>query len=127
MQKTRISAAAACAALLSLAACNREPEVITVNEYDPQAEALANAAPVELPPAIDESRTYRCRDNTLVYVDFFTNDTARLRVGSREAEPVTLTAEGGNPPYTAEGYSVSANAAEVTMTLPGKGSQSCGT
>lgn len=125
MQKNRFLAAAASAALLSLAACDREPEVVTINEYDPQAEALANAAPVELPPAIDESRTYRCRDNTLVYVDFFTNDTARLRVGSREAEPVALTAEGGNPPYTAEGYSVSGSGEQVTMTLPGKGTQSC--
>lgn len=125
MLNTRLSPAAAAAAFLALAACNSEPETITVNDYDPQAEALANAAPVELPPAIDDSRTYRCRDNTLVYVDFFTNDTARLRVGSREAEPVMLAAEGGSPPYTAEGYSVSANAQEVTIALPGRGSQPC--
>lgn len=125
MQKTRFLAAAASAALLFLAACEREPDVITINEFDPQAEALANAAPVELPPAIQESRTYRCRDNTLVYVDFFTNDTARVRIGNREAEPVMLTAEGGDPPYTAEGYSISANAEQVTMILPGKGSQVC--
>ncbi len=46
MQK-RALLLAAVAATSALAACNSEPE--TVNTYDPQAEALANAAPVELP------------------------------------------------------------------------------
>lgn len=123
--KQHILAAASLAATLMLSACNSEPEVVDPRGPDPQAEALKNAAPVELPPAIQASRTFRCRDNSLVYADFYTNNTVRVRQGSRTAEQTTLTAEGGNPPYRAEGWSISANADEVTITQPGRGSQSC--
>ena len=124
MKKTHLLAAATCAAIFTLAACNSEPEVITVNKYDPMEEALKNAPQVEAPPMMQASRTYRCRDNSLVFVDFYTNNTAQVRT-SRDGTPTVLTAEGGNPPYTAPGFSVSANADNVTLTVPGKGSQSC--
>ena len=120
----RLFAAASVAAFLPLAACNNEPEVITPNANDPQAEALANAAPVELPPAIVASRTYRCKDNSLLYAEFLSNNTARVRA-EQGGTPTVLTAQDGNPPYTAKGYSLSANAATVTYSAPGKGSQSC--
>jgi hypothetical protein len=119
--------AAALAVSFVLAACNSEPETIVADRYDPQAEALKNAPQVELPPAIQASRTYRCRDNSLVYADFYTNDTVQVRPGQRSADPVTLRAEDGTPPYTAEGWSISANAEQVTITQPGRGSQSCRT
>ena len=112
------------AATFALAACG-EPEVITVNDYDPMAEALRNAGPIEAPPMIQASRSYRCADNSLVYIDFLSNDTAVVR-NERGRPPVaTLTAEGGEPPYTAEGYSVSANAGTITYTAPDKGTQTC--
>ena len=114
-------AAAPLAALLALAAC--ENETINGNE-DPQAGALQNAAPIEAPPMIQASRTYRCKDNSLLYADFYTNDTAL--VGDKKDGPrTTLTAAAGQPPYTAEGYSLSANAAQISYTAPGKGTQSC--
>jgi len=122
-QKPLIIAAASIAALLSLAACDQQ--TVTANTaVDPQANALAKAAPVELPPAIQASRTYRCKDNSLVYIDFYTNDTAMVRK-ERGGEAVTLTATEGNPPYTAEGYSLSANADSISLTQPGSGTQSC--
>lgn len=125
MHKTRFSlAAASLAAVLTLTACNSDPETIDANAPDPQAEALANAAPVELPPAISASRTYRCADNSLLYAEFLTNDSVRIRT-EKGGEPTILTAEGGNPPYTAEGYSLSANDANITYSAPGKSSQSC--
>ena len=115
-------AAAAVAATLTLAACQQEPEVIETP--DPQAEALKNAPPVELPPAIVASRTYRCKDNSLLYAEFLSNNTARVRQ-TQDGEPTVLTAEGGNPPFKADGYSLSANAQQVTYSAPGSGSQSC--
>jgi hypothetical protein len=124
MQRTHILAAASLAAFLSLAACNSEPEVISANGVDPQAEALKNAPPVELPPAIQASRTYRCDDNSLLYGVFYTNNT--VKVSDKEgAEGTILTAENGQPPYVAEGYSVSADADEISYTAPGKGTQTC--
>ena len=126
MPKNYILAAAVGAAILSLTACG-EPEVVTVNRYDPMADALKNAAPVEAPPMIQASRAYRCRDNSLVYIDFLSNGTANVR-NQRGGEIVaTLAAAGGNPPYTAEGYSVSANGEEISYTAPGRGTQSCHT
>lgn len=127
MKKSHILAAATSAAILALAACG-EPEVVTVNKYDPQAEALKNATPVAPPPMIQASRTYRCRDNSLVYIDFYTNNTALVRTEQGGDPVASLTAEGGNPPYAGqEGYAVSGNGDNVSYTAPGKGTQSCRT
>lgn len=114
MSKTPLLAAAASAVLFALSACQQSaPEV--VNTYDPQAAALQNAAPVQLPPAMTASKTYRCADNSLVYVDFYNNNTAIMRRGNRDAAPTTLTAEGGNPPFIGEGGSVSGTGDNVTI------------
>ena len=118
-----ILSAAACVALFTLAACNNEPEVIDPAP-DPNAKALANAAPVEAPPMIQVSRVYRCKDNSLIYADFYTNNTATVKEG-QQGMPTMLTAAEGQPPYVAEGYSLSANAAQVSYTAPGKGTRSC--
>jgi hypothetical protein len=121
----KLLVAASVAALLSLAACDNQPETITSGGNDPQADQLAKAKPVELPPAIAASRTYRCKDNSLIYVDFYTNNTANVRLGSREEMPTQLISAGEGQPYVAEGYSLSANAPSVTFASPGKASQSC--
>ena len=117
-------AAAAIAGSLALSACNVEPENVGPVDNDPQKEALAKATPKQLPPSIQRSRTYRCADNSLVYVDFYTNGTAQLRT-SEGGAPTTLTAQGGNPPYVAEGYSVASDAARTNIAVPGRASQSC--
>ena len=116
-------AAAAAAALLALGACSTEPETVQSDTFDPQAEALNQAGPVSDLKMIQASRTYRCKDNSLVYIDFFTNNTADARLG-QDGERVQLTAgEGGA--YTAEGWSVSGNEPQITATVPGHGTQSC--
>ena len=79
MQLQRIVHAAAIAATAALAACNSEPEVVTVNRFDPQAEALKNAGPVEAPPMIVANHAYRCSDNSLYFVAFLSNNTANIR------------------------------------------------
>jgi Tfp pilus assembly protein PilV len=107
--------------LLALAACQQQ----TINgNDDPQAEALNNAAPVEAPPMIQASRTYRCKDNSLLYADFYTNNTVQVHA-KKDDSGTTLTAAAAGQPYTAEGYSLSANAAQISYTAPGKGTQSC--
>jgi hypothetical protein len=111
------------AALLSLSACSNEPEVVDTNP-DPMKDELAKAAPVEAPPMIQASRTYRCKDNSLVYIDFYTNNTAQYRT-EKGGQATTLTSPAEGQAYTAEGHSVSANAAQIQLTAPGKGSLSC--
>ena len=125
MQKTHLLAAAAIAAIFALPACNSEPEI--VNKYDPMAEQLKNAKQVAPPPMIQVTRTYRCRDNSLYFVDFYTNNSATLRRTQDGIPDAMLNAEGANAPYAGSGYSVSGNGTNVTIVAPGHGSQSCHT
>ena len=74
---------------------------------------------------IQASRTYRCKDNSLLYADFYTNDTVEGPRPRRTAPGTMLTAAAAGQPYIADGYSLSANAAQVSYTAPGKGAQSC--
>jgi hypothetical protein len=115
--------AASLGALLSLGACNNKP--VVANEDDPQAAQLKNAPPVAPPPMIAASRTYRCDDNSLLYADFYTNNTVSVRTKKELGSGTILTAPDGKSPYTAPGYSVSANAAHISYSAPGKKTQSC--
>ena len=117
------------APLLLLAACNTqpEPEVINTNP-DPMANALANAAPVELPPAIRSDKTFRCSDGSVVGVVFFEGDKqANVRVPN-DAAPVVLKAPAAGEPFTADGgWRLTGNETKVTVTAPGKAALSCHT
>jgi hypothetical protein len=119
--------AAAFAAFLSLAACNKQSHTIVAGDRpDPQAKDLAKAKPVALPPSIQASRTYRCKDNSLVYIDFYTNNTAMVRKTKGGEPPIaTLTSEKAGGAYKANGYTISGNSQQITYSAPGKGSQSC--
>ena len=109
--------------MLMLAACEQEPE--TIVPPDPQAEDLAKAKPVELPPSIASSHAYRCKDNSLVFVDFMSDQkTAYLRT-ERGGTPTTLTAPEAGQPYTAEGYSLTGGGEQIRLTRPGTGAQDC--
>ena len=112
----------------ALVACKQE--TIVANEApDPMAAELANAAPVELPPAIEASKTYRCKDNSLVRIDWLQGGKGAYVHGDGQTQTHLKPAEGATGgPFTAEGgYSLtgSAGAGSVSLTVPGKGSQSC--
>lgn len=125
MSKTFLLAATA-AATLALAACNNEPEVIGANRYDPQAEQLKNAAPIAPPPMVSASKIYRCSDNSVFYVDFYNDNTATIRT-EQTGSPTSLTSTNGQPPFTAQGYSVSGNGDNVRITAPGHNNIACHT
>lgn len=94
---------------------------------DPMHDQLANAAPVELPPALKSSKSYRCKDNSLVYIDFMADDlTAHLKTD--KSGPITSlkAPEKGQPFVSEDGATkVEGAGATVTVTLPGKGAESC--
>ncbi|GLI96499.1 hypothetical protein [Sphingobium sp. BS19] len=115
----------AVAALISLSACSKsEPEVVG-GPADPMAEQIANAAPVELPPAVKASKQYRCKDNSLIFVDFLSDDkTANLRT-EKNGTPTKLTAAEAGGALKVDGYEVSGPGSPVTITVPGKSAQSC--
>ena len=114
-------------ALVLVAACNDKPEVIDRDPIDPMADQLNNAGAVELPPMVAQSKTFRCKDNSLIFVDYMNdNKTAQLRIEKKESAPTILTAEEPGKPFTAEGgYSVTGPGDVIEASLPGKGSQSC--
>ena len=102
-------------AAASLAACNSESHTITANQApDPMAEELANAAPVELPPAIAATNTYRCKDNSLLYIDWYSDGSARVKTEKG--------AGGTQVPAPAEGVKsdLTGNATSSTITYAGK-------
>lgn len=122
MKSPYVLAAASLAALFALSAC--ENETIDGN-VDPQANAANASAPAAPPPPmIQASRTYRCKDNSLLYADFYTNDTVQVKA-EKDGPGTLLTAAAAGAPYTAEGYSLSANSTQINYTAPGKGAQSC--
>jgi len=68
----------------ALVAC--KPETIVGGEQpDPMKEELAKAPPVTLPPAIAASKSYRCKDNSLLYVDWYSDGSARVKAAKNEA------------------------------------------
>jgi hypothetical protein len=126
MQTTfpRLAAAVSLGTLLALAGCHSQPTTVVAGDDDPQASQLKKAKPVAPPPMIQATRAYRCDDNSLIYADFYTNNTVSVRT-TKDGATNILTAKDGKPPYAGNGYSVSANATHINFTAPGKGSQGC--
>src|SRR4051794_23702328 len=81
-------------ALIALSACNntQKAQEVTSVADDPNAAAVRNAAPVELPPAITADVTMRCKDNSLVYVTFFTGDKQAVVKTAKDGPSTMLTA-----------------------------------
>lgn len=117
--------ATAVSAVLLLAACNQKPEVL--EQPDDMKTELATAKPVELPPAMVASKSYRCKDNSVVYIDFFAGDKQANVRTSKDGTPTQLKAEQGGQPLVAAGYSLTgtATSSEITLVQPDKPSQTC--
>lgn len=124
MKKTHILTAVTAVALLVVASCSNEP--VTDNSDDAQAEELAEAAPVTLPPAIKATTTYRCKDNSVVYVSFLADDmTAMVRLKQGGAPLATLKAPAAGQPFVADGFSLTGSGDTITYSSPDTKSQSC--
>ena len=115
-------------AAAALAGCSDENHNIVgtgPDEGTPTNEATAN---IQLPPSISASKTYRCADNKLVYVDWLSdNKSANVRT-EKGGTPTQVTAtEPGKPMIGAAGYSVSgtASASSAVIAVPGHNAQSC--
>ena len=126
--------------VLALAACNKT-ETTAEGEADTTA---APAAPIAMPPAITATGTYRCADNTILYVDFLgQNEAADIRIGDKAATairvtapaapaapapgatPATETAPSGPLTSTDGESALSGSGAQINVKLAGKGSQTC--
>lgn len=122
----RLAPLSAVAAVLMLGACSKsnEPEVIDTNP-DPMANQIANAAPVELPPAVTDSGIYRCKDNSIVYVDFLGDKTQANVRTEKGGTPTAVKATAAGEPLTGEGTSVSGSGKTIEIAVKGAAAQSC--
>jgi hypothetical protein len=116
------------AAAAALAGCNKQSHTIVAGppEYnDPNAAANG---PVTLPPAVAASKTYRCDDDTIVYVDWLAdNKSANIRTDKGGVPTQVTTPAPGKPMTAAGGYSLdgTASASSVKIAVPGHAAQSC--
>lgn len=74
------------AAAAALAGCDQSDHNLTSSgPYDPKAGNVTNSAAVTLPPAISAQKAYRCKDNSLLYVDWYSDGSARVKNARNEA------------------------------------------
>lgn len=113
--------------LLAVSACgNSEPEVVGGGPGDPMADQLNNAAPVELPPMVKKSKTYRCKDSSLIYVDYMSDDKTVMVRTEKEGAATALVADETGKLFKADGgWSLTGSEDEVTAEVAGKAAQSC--
>lgn len=115
--------AAPLALVAFLAACNSSTD--TASNESAEANVVEAAPPIELPPPLLASRTFRCKDNSIVYIDFYgAEKTADLRA-AKDGPVTKLVAEEAGKPLVGGGYSVSGTGTQIEMTQPGKPSQTC--
>lgn len=118
----RIFCSTILAAAAALAGCEQET-IVAEGPYDPRPNAAADAASVKLPPSIAASKAYRCRDNSLIYVDWYSDGSARVKADRNEvgtsipapaegnvadAAPSPLTGSADSPSITYAGKSCKA-------------------
>ena len=119
MTKTLTFALIAAAAL---AGCDQSSHTINGNvPEDPQANLTNSAAPVKLPPAIVASHKYRCKDNSLLAVDWLSDGTlnsARATPGTASGISLAQAEAGGA--YTGGGASLTGDPQAKTITYDGK-------
>lgn len=116
---------AALAVAATLGACKPEAKVVDNRAPDPLAAEKAKAPKAVLPPPIKANAVMRCKDNSLVYVDFFQGDTL---VNFREKEtdtPVQLKADAPGEPFKGNGITVTGTPKSITLDRPDKGEVTC--
>lgn len=94
MKKMLIIAIAAAA---TLAACDNSDHTIVAGgppDSDNAAAALEANGPITLPPSITASKTYRCGDNSLLYIDWLSDGSARVKTSKTDVGTVVPAGEG---------------------------------
>jgi hypothetical protein len=78
-------------AAAALAGCNKENHTIVAGGPVEDNANLAANANVPLPPSIQASKTYRCGDNTIVYVDWMSDGSAHVKTKTSDV-PTNIAA-----------------------------------
>ncbi len=98
-----------CLALLALPACSNKG-----NEIPTDKASGAGSTP-SLPPSISASHTYRCNDNSLVFIDFMSDGTTLDLRGSKAAAPARMTAPAPGQPFIGDETTATVNDKTIVL------------
>jgi len=110
---TRTSLLIMLAATAALAGCdNSDHTIVSGPAGETDANTVANEH-VTLPPSIQASKSYRCKDNHLIHVDWLSDGTARVKqtkeeVGTAVTPGTDLVGDGKAATITYKGQSCKA-------------------
>jgi uncharacterized lipoprotein NlpE involved in copper resistance len=111
----------AIAAAAALAGCNNQSQA--ESDAANQAANEAANANIKLPPAIVASHKYRCKDNSLLAIDWLSDGTSNsARATPAGGTVVTLAQAEAGGPYAAEGAILTGDPQAQSVTFKG---QSC--
>ena len=95
------------AAAAALAGCNSKDHTIVAG--GPQVDDTnVSTEPVALPPSVAASKSYRCKDNSLIYIDWLSDGSARVKK-TRDEVGTPVAAGSANLKGDAHGATVSYN------------------
>jgi hypothetical protein len=94
-------------AAAALAGCNSKDHTIVTGGPSADETNVADE-PVALPPAVTASKSYRCKDNSLVYIDWLSDGSARVKK-TRDEVGTAVAAGAPNLKGDAHGTTVTYN------------------
>jgi hypothetical protein len=103
---TRTALIITLAAAAALAGCNKDDHTIVAGGADEDNTNVAANGPVALPPSISASKSYRCADNKLIYVDWMSDGSARVKNTREEVGTVVVA---GSPDLKGDAKAASIN------------------
>jgi hypothetical protein len=109
---TRTTLTLVLAATAALAGCNKEDHTIVAGGPQIDDTNSVSNEPVALPPSVTASKSYRCKDNSLVYINWLSDGSARVK---KTRDEVGTAVPAGSP-------SLKGDAHAATITYNG---QSC--
>lgn len=122
---TRTSLLLPLLAAAALAGCNKSHTIVAGPDVD--NDNIAAVKNVQLPPTIASSQSYRCGDNSIVYVDWLSDKVSANVRTKQTGTPTHVTAPAAGQPMTGGGYTIEGpfGGSTVKVTEPGKAAQSC--
>jgi hypothetical protein len=102
----------ALASAVLVAGCNKQDHTIVAggpSENDAAAAELEANGPVALPPSITASKTYRCADNSLLYIDWKSDGSAQVKKSKTDVGTSVPGGEGSPLKGTSSASSISYN------------------
>ncbi len=122
-EMTRTLTLIAAAAAAALAGCDKQDHTIVAGGPDDPMANLEAPKDIKLPPSIVANHKYRCKDNSVIQIDWLSDGTSNsARATPAGGAAITLAQAEANGPYAAEGKSLTGTPDAQSVNY---GGQSC--